>query len=94
LAALAREKRVDRGEFRAVSVRIKEAIEGFALRKPPLPIAALYRQVRRLAQDPGEQSPSYWAVYRIVRQLPADLLTLAHEGTNAGIGEQRNRKLA
>jgi putative transposase len=27
--------------------------------------------------------PSYWVVYRIVRGLPADLLTLAHQGTKA-----------
>ncbi len=82
LAALVRSKRADRGR-RGASVRIKEAIEGLALQKPPLPIAALYRQVRRLAQEIGEQPPNYWTVYRIIRDLPADLLTLAHEGTKA-----------
>ena len=83
LAALARRKRADSGEHRAVSVKIREAIEGLALQKPPLPIAALYRQVRQLSQDLGEEPPSYWVVYRIVRSLPADLLTLAHQGTKA-----------
>ena len=34
-------------------------------------------------QDLGEEPPSYWLVYRIVAALPADLLTLAHEGTKA-----------
>jgi putative transposase len=83
LAALARRKRVDSGERRTVSVKVKEAIEGLALQKPPLPIAALSRQVQRLAQELEEPPPSYWVVYRTVRQLPADLLTLAHEGSKA-----------
>ena len=41
LAALTRRKREDRGERRAVSAKLKEIIEGLALQKPPLPIAAL-----------------------------------------------------
>lgn len=56
LVALARKKRNDRGERRAVSARIKEVIEGLALQKPPLPIAALYRQVQRFSQDLGEKA--------------------------------------
>ena len=83
LVALARKTRGDHGERRAVSAKVKEVIEGLALQKPPLPIAALSRQVRRLAQDLGEVAPSYSVVYDIVRRLPADLVTLAHEGTKA-----------
>jgi putative transposase len=83
LAALARKRRADTGERRAVSVKIREVIEGLALQKPSLPIAALYRQVQRYAQDLTEKVPSYWVVYRIVRSLPADLLSLAHQGTKA-----------
>jgi len=83
LAALARKKRGDRGERRAASAKITEAIEGLALQKPPLPITALYRQVQRLARHDGEKVPSYWVVYRIVRNLPRDLVTLAHRGTKA-----------
>jgi putative transposase len=83
LAALVRKKRTDRGERRVVSVKLKEAIEGLALQKPPLPIAALFRQVLRLALDLGEKAPSYGTVFNIVRGLPADLVTLAHEGTKA-----------
>ena len=75
LVALARKKRGDRGERRAVSAKLKEVIEGLALQKPPLPIAALYREVQRLAPDLG--------VFNIVRGLPVDLLTLAHDGTKA-----------
>jgi putative transposase len=81
LAAFARKNRVDRGERRAVSVKIREAIEGLALQKPPLPITAVCRQARRMAQDLGEEPPSYWVVYRIVSSLPADLVMLAHQGS-------------
>ena len=83
LAALARKQRDDSGERRAVSVKLKEVIEGLALQKPPLPVATLYRQVKRLAQKLGETAPSYSVVYDIVSKLPADLVTLAHEGGKA-----------
>jgi len=83
LVALVRKKRLDRGQRRAVSEPIKEAIEGLCLQKPPLPIATLYRQIVKLARDHGEQAPSYGTVFNIVRSLPADLVTLAHEGTKA-----------
>ena len=83
LAALVRKKRADRGERRAVSVKLEEAIEGLALQRPRLPLAALYRQVMKLSSDLGEKAPSYGTVFNIVRTLPADLVTLAHEGTKA-----------
>lgn len=83
LAAFARNRRADRGALRTVSARLRQGIEGLALQRPPLPVAALCRQAQRLAQDLGERPPSYTVVYRIVRGLPPDLLTLAHEGTKA-----------
>jgi putative transposase len=83
LTALTRRKRADTGQHREISAKLKEAIEGLALQKPPIPIASICRQARRLAQDLGEEPPSYWVVYRIVTALPADLVTLAHEGTKA-----------
>lgn len=49
LAALVRKRRTDRGERRAVSTKLKDAIEGLAPQRPPLPIAALYRQVVKLS---------------------------------------------
>ena len=79
LAALARKPHADTGERRAVAVKIREAIEGLALQKPPIPIAALYRQVQRFAQDLGEKVQYCGVVYSIVRCLPADLVTLAHQ---------------
>ncbi len=83
LAALSREKREDRGERRAVSTRLKEIIEGLALQKPPIPTAALRRQVVRFCKERNETAPSYGTVFNIVRSLGADLVTLADDCTKA-----------
>ena len=83
LAALARKKRTDNGQHREISAELKRAIEGIALQKPPIPVAAICRQARRLAHDLREEPASDWVVYRIVSALPADLVTLAHDGTTA-----------
>ncbi len=72
LGALARKAREDRGERRAVCPKIKAAIEGLALEKPPLPIAALYRQVLRLGRKLGEKAPSYSVVYDIIPDSHTD----------------------
>jgi putative transposase len=83
LAALARKRRTDTGQHREMSAKLKKAIEGTALQKPPIPVSAICRQASRLAQDLAEEAPSYWLVYRIVAALPAGLVTLAHNGTKA-----------
>src|ERR1700693_2969455 len=59
LTALARKGRTDSRQHRNTSAKLKEAIEGIALQKPPIPVAAIWRQSRRLAQDLGEEPPSY-----------------------------------
>jgi hypothetical protein len=49
-------------------------------------IRKLFRDRFRLLQPHLEDYrplPSYWVAHRIVSSLPADLLTLAHEGTKA-----------
>ena len=71
LTALSRKRRTDSRQHRNTSAKLNEAIEGIALQKPPIPVAAICRQSRRLAQDLGEEPPSYWLVYRIVAALPA-----------------------
>lgn len=83
LAGLARKGRTDRGTRRSLSPQMHKVVEGLALQKPPLPIATLYRQVYRIAKQQNEKPPSYAVVYDIVRQLPADLVMLAHEGSKA-----------
>jgi putative transposase len=83
LVALARRMREDRGVRRAVSLKIKSAIEGLALERPPIPITSICRQIKQFADATGENAPSYWTVYRVVRELPESLLTLAHKGNRA-----------
>ncbi|MEO8737312.1 MAG: helix-turn-helix domain-containing protein, partial [Edaphobacter sp.] len=81
LVALARKKRHDSGARRAVSAKLKAAIEDLALERPPLPITSIYRQVKQFATSTGESTPSYGTVYRVVRDLPDGLLALAHRGS-------------
>ena len=81
--ALVRERRSDRGQRRALSAKLRQVVEALALEKPPLPIAALHRQICKIAPETDQNVPTYKAVYRIVRELPKDLLVLAHEGTKA-----------
>lgn len=73
LAGLVRKERTDVGERRTTSTRLREAIEGLALEKPPLPLASVHRQAKQFAQMVGEPAPSYWIVRDIVRSLPTDL---------------------
>jgi putative transposase len=83
LAGLSRKERADHRERRSLSSQLKEVVEGLALQKPPLSISSLYRTVSRIAQEQNERIPSYAVVYDIVRQLPTDLVTLAHEGSKS-----------
>jgi putative transposase len=83
LAAFVRKAREDRGARRVVSAKIKAAIEGLALERPPLPIRSICRQVRAFAQTTGEPMPGYGTVYDLVREVPSSLLTLAHQGSKA-----------
>ena len=83
LVALARKPRKDRGARRAVTPKIRDAVEGLALERPPLPVTSIYRRVKEFAEAAGERAPSYRTVHDLARSLPASLLTLAHEGPKA-----------
>ena len=83
LPGLAGDDRSDRGWRRAITLELKEILEALALQKPPLPIAALHRQICKIAQQRGVNTPTYKMVYRIVSELPKDLVMLADEGTKA-----------
>src|SRR4051794_4622245 len=82
LAGLVRKGRSDRGK-RHLSDTLRQAIEGLALKKPPLSAASIHRQAVTLAEQLGEAPPGYDAVYHLVRDLDPALVTLAHEGTKA-----------
>jgi putative transposase len=82
LAGLARKGRYDKDQ-RRLSVTMHEFIEGLALQRPRLSVAAIYRKVAEAAATQGERVPSYSVVYRVIRKLKPALVTLAHEGTRA-----------
>jgi putative transposase len=80
LDGLALHTRADRGQRRRVSVELQQAIEGLALRRPPLSRAAVHRETVAIARAHGWPEPSYSTVYSILRALPAALVSLAHDG--------------
>jgi putative transposase len=55
-------------------------IEGMALRKPRLSIAAIHRKVVGIATSQKWSPPSYGTVYGIVRDLDPAMVTLALDG--------------
>jgi len=71
LAALARKPRIDRGRRRKLSAALQEAIEGLALKKPPLSIRVVCNQAKLLADRLGEEAPTYDLVYNVVNRLPS-----------------------
>jgi len=83
LAGLARKQRVDSGSHQCLSLELQQFIEGLALRRPPLSMAAIHRQVTDLAGRMGRTPPSYTLVFRVVHNLSPALVTLAHEGSKA-----------
>jgi putative transposase len=83
LAGLVRQRRTDRGPPRRLSPALPQCVEGLALQTPPLSIAVIHRQICALAQQHQMRPPSYSLIYAMVRQLPAALTTLAHQGSKA-----------
>lgn len=79
LAGLARVPRSDSGHRRLMS-ELAQLIEGMALHKPRLSIAAIHRRVRSLAEKQNWTAPSYGSVYAIVRGLDPGMVTLALDG--------------
>jgi putative transposase len=83
LPGLARRSRADTGKRHSLSLALLRLAEGLALQKPPLPVAAIYREVCRVARVQEEPAPGYHSVYRAIKALPAALTTLAHHGEKA-----------
>jgi len=80
LAGLCRKEYAGKGKHR-LSVDLQQVIEGLALQKPKLSVAAVRRQATLLAGQQGETVPSYTIVYRFVRRLELTLVTEGREGT-------------
>ena len=83
LPGLARRPRVDRGRRRAASPELIKLVEGLAVQRPPLSALAIWREVRMLLEASGEAGPSPDTIERIIRSIPAGLLTLGREGGKA-----------
>ena len=81
LAGLVRKRRDKAG--RQLAPRLQEAIEGLALKQPPLSVAAIHRAATAITKNLEERPPSYSSVYRVIKQLKPALLALAHEGTKS-----------
>jgi putative transposase len=80
LSGLCRKEYVGKGQHR-LSSELQQAIEGLALQKPPLSVAAVHLKAAMLARQRCEPVPSYATVYLLVGRLEPALVTLAHEGT-------------
>lgn len=79
---LARSTRIDAGRPKLATDTVK-LIEGLALRKPRLSIAAIHRKVANILEKRCEQPPSYSTVYAIICQLDPAMIVLAQEGDPA-----------
>ena len=82
LAGLARKPRSDQGK-RRLSEAMQKLVEGLVLQKPAPSLRNVYRQACHVAQQQGEEAPSYWQVWDLVQHLSPALKTLAQEGTKA-----------
>jgi putative transposase len=82
LAGLARKRRKDRSQ-RRISSKLQHIIEGLALTKPRLSVAAVYRAAIPIADKLGEKAPSYGFVYGLIRDLNPGMCALAHEGSKS-----------
>jgi putative transposase len=79
---LARKARSDKGK-RKLSPDLQQVIEGLALRKPRLSVAAIHREVAAAAKRLGQHPPSYKVVRAVIANLEPALVTMAHEGSKS-----------
>lgn len=83
LAGLARKKRSDKKQRRAVSEELKRTIEALYLESGQRTIKNVHRLVKKYAVNAGLHVPTYGTVYGICKALPADVVTMAREGQQA-----------
>jgi putative transposase len=83
LVGLARKRRSDRGQSKALSPTLAGLVEGLALRRPAPTAAAVHRQVADVATRHGWTPPTYASVYAAIAALDPGLVCIAHEGSKA-----------
>jgi len=68
---------------RKISDLMVALIEGLALRKPRLSVAAIHQRITAVAEGKGWPVHSYDSVYSIIRALDPAMVTLAQDGPAA-----------
>ena len=82
LAGLARKERNDKNE-RKLLPELQKIIQGLALSRPKLSVAAVHRKAVEAARKLDVNPPSYDVVYSVIRELAPALVTMAHKGIKA-----------
>lgn len=54
---------------RYISENLKNIIEGLALKTPPLSVSTIHRYLIKMQDEIGEKIPSYYTVYRVVKEI-------------------------
>ena len=83
LDGLERRGRADKGRRRKVTAEIEQLVQACALQKPLIPIKAIQRKIKSIAEQKHLSVPTYGVVYDIVHRMNPALMTLAHEGSKA-----------
>ena len=83
LSSLQKQPRSDKGKYRNISKKLLHFIEGLALRRPKLSIAAITNKANELAKTINESSISYNTVSKIINNLPKSMIVLAQDGDKA-----------
>jgi putative transposase len=77
---LEQQQRSDKGKYRHVSQKLLHFIEGLALKRPKLSIAAICDKANELAKILNAPNISYNTVTKIINNLPKSMIVLAQEG--------------
>jgi len=80
LAGLARTSRADRGTLHLPD-HLVGLVRDLAIKRPRPPVAAIHRRVQQLAIAEGHLVPSYSAVARVVRTIPASQIAVVADPT-------------
>ena len=78
LAGLARISRADRGRLHLPD-HLVALVRDLAIKRPRPPVAAIHRKLQELAVAEGHRAPSYSAVARVVRAIPASQIAAASD---------------
>jgi len=80
LSGLTHKTRSDRGKYRNISMQLLHFIEGLALKKPKVSMAAICHKTSELAKILNEPTISYNTIFKIINNLPKGMVVLAQEG--------------